>query len=71
MRPASARRFAAAEVVEREGCRVELVRDGEAYRGGTVGKSCTSALASTSYATSEVTIHRAADRVVGSRLHGR
>ena len=54
--PAHARRFGAAEVVEREGCRVELVRDGEAYRGGTVGKGCTSGLAGASYATSEVTI---------------
>lgn len=54
--PAAPRRFAAAEVEERVGCRVELVRAGEVYRGGTTGKSCTSSLAGASYATSEVSV---------------
>jgi len=54
--PAGPRRFGADEVEERVGCRVELVRTGEAYRGGTTGKACTSSLAGASYATSEVSV---------------
>jgi len=54
--PTGPRRFAAAEVEEREGCRVELVRAGELYRGGTTGKACSSSLAGASYATSEVRV---------------
>ena len=54
--PAGPRRFAASDVEEREGCRVELVRAGDVYRGGTTGKSCTSSLAGASYATSEVSV---------------
>lgn len=54
--PPGERRFTAAQVEERQGCRVELTLVGEAYRGGTVGQGCVSRLAGASYASSEVTV---------------
>lgn len=54
--PGGPRRFAASDVEERQGCRVQLVPTGDVFRGGTTGKSCTSSLAGASYASSEVTV---------------
>lgn len=45
-----------ADVVEKEGCGVEMEWIGTQFEGGTVGKDCASSLNGASYTTSEVTL---------------
>lgn len=44
------------EATRLEGCAVDLVWDGHAFRGATDGRSCTNAWGAATYATSEVVI---------------
>jgi|LNFM01.1.fsa_nt_gb CpeT protein len=53
---ADVQEFAVEDLVEREGCTVNMRWGGESFRGATTGRTCLSTLMGASYATTEITL---------------